>query len=116
MISTEMLIVMLVFLAYVGVWYLYMSNFMQSVESATDRLESGAYADEIQHKVNIMCIGEGSTSAEFKNPVDISGNGRVISVNNMTRDVACDVDVRIGGKTKKANIRKDAQNNAVVID
>ncbi|MCX8200228.1 MAG: hypothetical protein N3G76_02045 [Candidatus Micrarchaeota archaeon] len=116
MISTEMLIVMLVFLAYIGVWYVYMNDFMKAVDGAVARLESNTYADYMQHKVNMLCANSGSASVSFKNAVSISGSGREISVNGMVREVDCDVDVKAGTKTKNARLRKDDESRTVIIE
>lgn len=107
MISTEMLIVMLVFLVYIGVWYVYMSNFMDAVEGAMRRLENSAYADETQHKVNALCANAGSLSMEFKSQVGISGGGNEISVNDVKRNVDCDVEIRTNGNSTSYKITKE---------
>ena len=109
-----MLIVMLVFLVYIGVWYLYMNDFMNSVQVAMERLESTAYADEIQHNINVMCSNGGALTKEFSKGIEVSGSGDEVYVNGIKRSVGCTVEVNIAGNTSKIKMSKD--NGKVVLE
>ncbi len=114
MISTEMLIVMLVFLVYIGVWYVYMNNFMDAVQGAMGKLESSAYADELAHKVNVLCANTGTLEVEFRNAATVEGGGKEIGVNGEKRNVDCEVEYRGSGNSTSLKITKE--NEIVAIE
>ncbi|GEM_PF-2101817 len=88
-----MLIVIFVFLVYIGIWYTYINNFMGVVENAMERFELNAYAEELQHKANLMCRGSGEMHSQFKSSVEINCNGgNTFDIGNIKKKIGCNVD------------------------
>lgn len=111
MISTEMIIVMLIFLIYIAVWYGYMRNFMGVAEHGVHTLDDKYYADLISYKINVLCMGDGKIGINLGKEVNVSAEGDKIIVNSIQRYVKCNTT----GEMHGAVIELTKKDNGVII-
>ncbi len=105
MISTELMIVLLVFLVYIGVWYLYMNGFMEVIDSAMQGLYARSAADTIAHGINVVCINSGSLKIDLNNRHEVKGDGKRITVDNIVKEVDCEVSGAVNGTVVRISKR-----------
>ncbi len=111
MISTEMLIIMLIFLAYIAVWYAYMHSFMDVVEKGMEKLDDKYYADLIAYKINVLCLGNGRIVVDAQKRIDVNADGVEISVNNLHRKIKCNAT----GSSNSREITLVKENGIIII-
>lgn len=114
MISTELLIVMVIFLIYIGIWMSYMDSFMEAVQQAMGRLEQRAILDTVVHKANIACVTTGEQAVDFGKEIEIRTSGKLVTVGGASREADCEFAEDYALHSSKISIRKE--NGVIVVN
>lgn len=107
MISTEVLIVMLIFLVYIGIWITYMDSFMGAVQQAMQALERRAVVDSVVHKANIACVSNGEEIIDFGKEIEVNINGKKVAVGSTSREAGCEFASSYTINSSKIGIKKE---------
>jgi len=106
MLSTEFIILILIFLVYISVWYVYMNNIIETSEIIITKFEMENYANEMSNKINLLCTSSGEINIEFKNPVEIVIENGILKIGNYERQINCNIE-NVKLNKKKFLIKKE---------
>jgi len=92
MLSTEFIILLLIFLVYISVWYVYLDRIINASEIALNEFEKENYVNEMSNKINTMCFSEGKIYLELKNNVEIKIENNVLEIGGIEKKLNCEVE------------------------
>jgi hypothetical protein len=92
MLSTEFIILILIFLVYISAWYVYMDKIIEASEVVISKFEKENYANEMSKKINTLCFTEGKINLEFKNKVEIKIENNILKIEGIERKINCDIE------------------------
>lgn len=92
MLSTEFIILLLIFLVYISIWYVYLDRIIEASEIALNEFEKDNYVNEMSNKINTLCFSEGKIYLEFKNNVEMKIEKNVLEIDGIEKKLNCDVE------------------------
>lgn len=92
MLSTEFIILILIFLVYLSFWYVYLDKIIETSNIAIVNFEEENYANEMSKKINTLCYSEGKINLEFKNNIEIKIENNVLKIGKNERKINCDIE------------------------
>lgn len=92
MLSTEFIILLLIFLVYISVWYVYMDKIIDASEIVINKFEKENYASEISKKINTLCFSNGKINLEFKNDIDLEIKNNILIIDDIEKEINCEIE------------------------
>lgn len=92
MLSTEFILLLLIFLVYISVWYVYMDRIIESSEIVIQRFEMENYATEMSKKINTLCYSNGKIEIEFKNEIKLEIKENVLEIGGIKKQINCEIE------------------------
>jgi len=92
MLSTEFIILLLIFLVYISVWYVYMDKIIDASEIVINKFEKENYANEMSKKINTLCFSNGKINLEFKNDIDLEIKNNILIIDDIEKEINCEIE------------------------
>jgi hypothetical protein len=92
MLSTEFIILLLIFLVYISVWYVYMDKIIEATEIVIGKFEKENYVNEMSKKINTLCYTNGEIKIEFKKEVDLEIQNNILKIEGIERKINCEIE------------------------
>ncbi len=92
MLSTEFIILLLIFLVYISVWYVYMDKIIDASEIVINKFEKENYANEMSKKINTLCFSNGKINLEFKNNIDLEIKNNILIIDDIEKEINCEIE------------------------
>ena len=92
MLSTEFILLLLIFLVYISVWYVYMDKIIESSEIVIHKFEIENYANEMNMKINTLCYSNGKLEIEFKNNIQLLIKDNVLNIEGIEKQINCETE------------------------
>lgn len=92
MISTEFILLLLIFLVYISFWYYYLDNIIETSKIVIEKFERENYINEMSKKMNTLCYTNGKINLEFKNEIEIEIYNNKLRIGEFEKEIYCDVE------------------------
>ena len=92
MLSTEFILLLLIFLVYISVWYVYMDRIIDASEIVINKFEIENYANEMSKKINTLCYSNGKIEIEFKNKVELQIENNILKIEGVEKQINCEIE------------------------